>query len=145
MDGVERKDWLLIVINAGRGSPLTPVQLQKSLFLLGQNYRQVLGAPFYDFVAYNYGPFSVEIYKDAEMLQTEGLVELRRDGRQWPEYALTRVGQEKAKVLRGQVPDNVSDYIEKVVPWTQSLSFPELVRAIYQAYPAFRANSVFQS
>jgi hypothetical protein len=34
-------------------------------------------------------------------------------------------------------------YLEKVVVWVCSLSFPALVRAIYAKYPKFKANSVF--
>ena len=34
-------------------------------------------------------------------------------------------------------------YLEKVVDWVSSLSFPELVRAIYAKYPQYKANSVF--
>jgi len=42
------------------------------------------------------------------------------------------------------VPDGAVAYLREVVPWAQSLSFNELVRAIYEAYPEPRANSVFR-
>jgi hypothetical protein len=34
-------------------------------------------------------------------------------------------------------------FLAKVVDWVASLSFPQLVRAIYEKYPRFKANSVF--
>ena len=37
------------------------------------------------------------------------------------------------------------DYLDRVVPWVQSLSFDALVRAIYKEYPHMAQNSVFRS
>jgi len=40
--------------------------------------------------------------------------------------------------------DEVRKYLDDVVEWTRSLSFTELVKAIYQDYPDMKANSVFR-
>lgn len=141
---MDRGHWLLVTIGAAKGKGLTPVQLQKTLFLLGRNFAHKVGRSFYDFVPYNYGPFSVDIYRDAELLQARGLVEIRREDRRWPQYYLTPQGEKKAAQIRKKIPAAVGKYIEDVVEWAQSLNFPALLRAIYEAYPEFSTNSLFQ-
>ena len=66
------KDWTLLVL-ASAGGPLSPVQLQKTLFLIDRNLsRAQRGVTrFYNFRAYDYGPFDSAIYTDAVILQTE--------------------------------------------------------------------------
>lgn len=141
---MNRKDWLLLTIAVGADKGLTPVQLQKSLFLLGQEFPRKVGASFYKFVPYNYGPFSTDIYSDAQSLQQGALIEIRREGRRWPEYHVTAGGVQRAKAFEEDVPPPLMAYLGEVVRWTQSQSFAGLVRAIYQAYPKFRQFTVFR-
>jgi hypothetical protein len=141
---MERTDWLLMAVAAGGAKGLSPVQLQKSLFLLGRAYGAVLDVQFYEFIPYDYGPFCIDIYRDAEKLQQMGYVEIRRQGSQWPEHFATASGSEYARELKEIAPRHAYDYLVEVVQWAQSLSFPALVRAIYDAFPEFKQNSVFQ-
>src|SRR5436190_18669612 len=80
--GMEPKDWTLLVISAADSRGLSPVQLQKSLFLLERRLSEEapaekLGESFYEFVPYNYGPFDVKVYQDAEALEERGLVTIQ--------------------------------------------------------------------
>ena len=138
-----RKDWTLLAIAAAEGEPISPVQLQKSLFLLGKKLPRELGSDFYQFRAYNYGPFAVEIYQDAEELECEGLVVILGGG-SWRQYAVTPQGIQKAEELKQRAPARAFEYLEAAVAWTRSLPFEDLLRAIYTHYPQYRANSVFQ-
>ena len=140
---MERMDWLLITIGASGSRGLTPVRLQKSLFLLAQTLPKKERNKFYRFIPYNYGPFCVDIYRDAQFLEQSGLVEIRRASGRWPDYYLTPQGQTRAQELRAGGPRKRLEYIDRVVEAVLSLSFPELVKAIYQAYPQFKKNSVF--
>jgi uncharacterized protein YwgA len=139
-----REDSLLFVLDAAGDQGLTPVQLQKSLFLIGKALTAHLPPSFYNFIPHNYGPFDAQIYRDADRLRQEGLVEVRSDGRRWPQYYITSKGASHAKMLRQQVSPNVETYIGNTVHWAQSLSFPDLVRAIYLKYPEYQVNSIFQ-
>ena len=142
---VKKTDWLLATLNAAGNKGLSPVQFQKSVFLLAQQlFGPHSGAYFYKFIPYNYGPFCMDIYKDAEHLASQGMIEINREGRSWPEYRITPSGQAYVVQLRPLIPMQVQDYMQRVVQWTQNLSFPELVRAIYQTYPEYRSRSVFQ-
>ncbi len=140
---MERMDWLLITIGASGARGLTPVRLQKSLFLVAQTLSRKERSRFYQFIPYNYGPFCVDIYRDADSLAQSGLVEIRRASRRWPDYYLTPQGQRRADELRARSPQKRLEYIDRVVEAVLSLSFPELVKAIYEAYPQFKKNSVF--
>lgn len=142
---MDNKAWTLLAIAAAEGQPLTPVQLQKSLFLLGRNAPKSVGDDFYRFSPYNYGPFCQRVYSDAEILAATGLVRIDRPvGRSWVEYAITDAGMLRASEIRKSVSVEVVSYLQNVVAWCKSLSFQELVSAIYEAYPEQRANSVFR-
>ena len=141
---MDRKDFLLIVIAAGDGMPLTPVQLQKSLFLVGE---KLPGAPddFYKFEPYHYGPFDIEVYRDADSLEADGLLLSVPSARgTWMDRAITPKGLERAKEIQKKLPGPALAYIKELVQWVQSLSFSSLVKSIYVHYPQYRANSVFQ-
>lgn len=58
-------------------------------------------------------------------------------------YRLTKKGREIGKKSLKKLPKPVERYISDVINFVCSLSFAELVSAIYKAYPEMRENSVF--
>jgi len=141
-----RKDWTLLAIAAANGEPVSPVQLQKLLFLLGANLSpQQLGTGvFYHFTPYDYGPFDSAVYLDAEALEREGFVRIETPPGSYREYTATPAGLSRAATLKGQLDPAVSAYLEQTAAWVRSLSFNDLLRAVYRAYPAMKVHSVFQ-
>lgn len=136
-----------MAIAAAGGDPVQPVQLQKSLFLLGRKLPTLVGSDFYRFKPYNYGPFCQAVYEDAESLASDGLINiLPSPAGRWRQFSATRLGVQRAQTLRstGQVPAKAVAYLERAVAWTRSLSFNELIRSIYTHFPEYKANSVFQ-
>src|SRR5262245_8636135 len=122
-------DWTLVAIAAGKEKGLSPVQLQKILFLLGIEKRAELG-DFYRFSAYNYGPFCKQIYEDAEILAEQGLVAITpATGRQFSVFIATAEGAERVDALRADAPPRAVKYLDSVVQWARSLTFGQLVRA----------------
>ena len=143
---MERKTWTLLAIAAGGDSGLEPVELQKSLFLLGEYCREEVGEPFYEFEPWDYGPFDPAVYDDARELEGEGLVSIGRvPGRRWSDYRITRKGAERAEALKSEVPARASKYLSAIVAWAKRLSFAELVTSIYARFPQYKANSIFQA
>jgi hypothetical protein len=142
---MERRYWPLLAIDDAGPAGLSPVQLQKVLFLLGQNLPHEVGKSYYKFVPYNYGPFDQHVYSDADSLIRDGLVQsVQVAGRNWAYYMVTPEGHRVAGHVRStEVSRKVSEYITKVVKWAQSLSFAQLLSAIYKAYPQYKAKSVF--
>lgn len=143
---LKREDWTLLTLAAAEGQTLTPVQLQKCLFLLGKAKPEAVGNHFYNFTPYNYGPFDRQVYIDADRLAAEGLATITggssSTGR-WNEYAITPAGMTRVRDLQPKAGP-AWDYVRRVVEWARQLTFQQLVRAIYARYPEFRVNSVFQ-
>jgi uncharacterized protein YwgA len=141
---MDRKGWTLLAISFAGESGLSPVQLQKCIFILGEEQENKVGSDFYEFSPYNYGPFSKLVYQDAEELASEGLVLIERPAGSYATYRITPTGAKRAGQLRSEAPESAVTYLRTLVEWSQQLSFSELLRAIYTKYPKYRANSVFQ-
>ncbi len=138
---MNRIDLLLKIVSAANGKPLTPVQLQKVAFLVGQKFERELPAEFYRFRKYDYGPFSAAVYTDAEQLERDGLVAISINPRGgWREYAATVEGVEADFA---DIPETIASYIEETVQWAMQLSFQQLVREVYKRFPQYQENSVF--
>lgn len=142
---MKNKDITLLTIASAQGDGLSPVQLQKSLFLIGKSGLAGLPDDFYEFYPYNYGPFNPEVYSEADALVNEGLVNgIEKPGRTWRTYVISAEGQAYAVKSKKQIHKQLDKYMEEVVSWVKSLTFNELLRAIYAKYPEYRENSVFQ-
>ena len=68
-----RQQLLLAILASAQGRPFSPVQLQKATFLVTKNIRGIVtkGARFH-FVPYDYGPFDLAVYSEAEQLAGVG-------------------------------------------------------------------------
>lgn len=142
---LKNRDVTLLVVAAAGDTGLTPVQLMKSMFLVGQCSLSDLPSNYYRFFAYNYGPFHPDVYRDVEVLVNEGSVyEIREAGQNWSKYIIAPPGLRSAEGLKRQIAREFSDYINEVVSWVKSLTFNQLLQAIYVEYPDMRENSVFQ-
>src|ERR1041385_3003566 len=139
---MERKNWTLLVLDAARPGSLSPLQLQKILFLMSKRLPDEVGKNFYHFVPYNYGPFDPEIYDDVRSLVIDGLAErVQYAGRNWTAYAITNKGHEIASQL--ETSERASQYITRIVQWVMRLTFTQLLASIYKEFPEFKVNSVF--
>jgi hypothetical protein len=137
-----RQDWLVMALAHRGGQPMTPVQIQKAMFLMSMEGKRFVDARFYKFRPYNYGPFDAGVYHDLDDLVQRGLA-TTSPGYGWKMHAATPAGMKEAARIRRTADGRGVTYLEKAVDWVCSLSFPALVRAIYAKYPEFKANSVF--
>ena len=141
------KDWTLLVLAAAKGRSVQPVHLQKALFVLSRQFRleQLQVERFYNFEAYDYGPFCSAVYTDAEELASEGLVEIKElPYRSYRQYAATEDGLASAATLQEDLDPEVTEYLDRLVMWMSRRSFREVVSAIYKAFPDMKVNSIFQ-
>lgn len=135
-----REQVLIAIIAAAGDAGLGKVQLQKSAFLVGEEFEGRLPANYYQFEPYLYGPFAQEVYSDAERLCDGPLVEMivGKDGR--PIYRLSS----DSDAWRSPLSNDLESGVQSAVEWVSSMSsFDELVRAIYYLYPEQRAHSIF--
>src|SRR5262245_56710704 len=128
-----RKEWTLLALAAAEGRPLSPVQLQKVLFVFSREMPGVVRGAF-AFKAYNYGPFDASICTDAEELEREGLVHIARSNR-WTEYSATPAGMSYSAEIARLIDAQATVYLAQLVTWARGLSLNDLVRAIYARYP----------
>ncbi len=141
---IPRKDILLSIIVSAHGNPISPIQLQKIAFLVGQQFNSELPPKdYYEFVPYDYGPFCKEIYTDAINLEKEGYVQIEPS----PHHTrrLYRATYSSRDVSFSHIPPELQQYIEQAVEWAMDLSFRELVSSIYKHYPEYGINSIFSS
>jgi len=142
---MDRNEFILAALAPSGGKTMTPVQVQKLFFLLDRNLSDKLGGPFFDFQPYDYGPFDSGVYQSLENLGLAGLVEVgTHPGRGWKTYRLSDVGRVNAEAAFNAVDKRWQEYMLKLFEFVTSLSFAELVSAIYKAYPEMKANSVFR-
>jgi len=141
---MDRRTWTLLAIASG-SKPLTPAQLQKSIFLAQQKFPGVEGICEYNFEPYNYGPFDRRVYDDAESLAAEGLVAaVPGGGGRWTDFILTREGEAFIDKCESEIGHETRSYLKDVLKWAQSISFNDLIAAIYKAFPGMKVNSLFR-
>lgn len=141
-----RQDWLLLTLSRSPDGAMSPVQIQKALFLFGQEVGGSVGTRFYSFVPYDYGPFDAAIYLDLRRMMNEGHVgEEWSPGRSWKNYTLTGPGRKAAHVLESEADARLVEFLGRIVVWVKGRSFSDLLRSVYAAYPEFAVNSVFRA
>lgn len=140
---MERKKMLLAVLSAAKGGVHTPVQVQKLFFLIDHELSHLIGGPHFNFQPYNYGPFDKDVYVELFQLANEGLIQIVSYCN-WNNYILTSEGQKMGEAELQPLPPKAQEYINKASSFVRSLSFTQLVSAIYNAFPQMRKNSVFQ-
>jgi DNA-binding PadR family transcriptional regulator len=140
----ERRDWLIVALSESPTGQLSPVQIQKAMFLFKEGAQSHFeGKQFYDFTAYHFGPFSPDIYYDLEALEQRGLVQIERsDTGKRRAYVITPQGKAAAEQIRAE-QHRASGYLGNVARWVQRKSFTALLRYIYRRWPQYRENSIF--
>jgi hypothetical protein len=142
---MERTNVTLMMLALAEGAIYSPVQIQKAMFLADDKVRDAFEEDSrYNFQPFDYGPFDRDVYLDVQFLQNHGLARIgtSRDG--WNTYAVTEEGIERSRVLRRQLSTEQLRMLRRISIFVRSLSFSELVSAIYRGYPHMRERSVFR-
>ena len=140
-----RQDWLLLALSKSPGGVMSPVQIQKALFLFSQEVGGSIGPEFYSFEPYDYGPFDAAIYVDLRRMVTVGHVRGEWSlGRDWKNYTITKSGRNAARVLENDADARLTEFLGRIVVWVKGRSFSDLLRSVYAAHPDFAVNSVFR-
>ena len=141
----QRQTIMLAALAAESGSVFAPVQVQKLFFLLDQNIAADIGGRQFSFEPYDYGPYDRTVYSELEALARRGLVSIEATpGAGRRKFSLTATGHEVGQQALRRLSSRAQDYLQRVSSWVRSLSFAELVGAIYKQYPDMKVNSVFR-
>lgn len=144
------RDWLLIFLALPTGEdedvpPKTdPIRIQKGLFLLSMD-GGIPQAERYNFIPYNYGACSFDIYGDLDSLVREGMLErIQGPWDPWPTYRPTSAGVEGAKVTMRAAESKVIGYLQSTKTGLFRQGFTEMLREIYKKYPQYAVNSLLK-
>jgi hypothetical protein len=142
---MNKNDAVLAVLAASDGKPYSPVQLQKTLFLVDQKLGRRIGGPFFEFQPYDYGPFDSGVYSAAAALRSEGLAEISQyRGSPVRKYIATPIGRLKGEAILVGLGPELHKYFTDLSAWVRAQTFSSLVSSIYLQYPEMKANSVFR-
>jgi hypothetical protein len=126
-----QKILLLMLKHAGR--PVQRLELMKWCFLLRHESETAGGSSFYDFVPYEFGPFSFALYHEIDKLESMSYV-LSHGDQVW------KLNPQLASAAEGVGP-GVEREVRRVVRDFGRLSSNDLLDYVYQNHPAFTVNS----
>ena len=137
---MERSQIILAAMAAsGTNIRFDPVRIQKLLFLIEQEATPHIDGPHFNFRPYRYGPFDRAVFQELGALQGSGKVKTQESHRR--AYWLTDEGQESGAAVLSSLPGAVREYFEECARWVFSLSFGNLLSAIYQKYPKWPSTA----
>ena len=140
LKSISKSDILLAIIAAAGERDFSRVFVQKVVFLVSEEFSGKLPEDFYEFNKYHYGPFSRDVYLDAEMLNDLGCISIKSGADRRDDLYMI---EEDCNLDDIQLPADLMRYIDDTVDWVIDMSFAELVRAIYLLFPEYRENSRF--
>lgn len=129
---LQRQRVLLHILKRADKS-VTHIELTKWCFLLRHEMPSQGGASFFDFVPYQYGPFSFSMYQELDKLATQSYIEAPDD----KSVELTTLGNSAATV-----PPDVAQDIDSIVDRFRNASTNRLLDYVYKRFPQYTVNSV---
>lgn len=138
----------LFLLKANDGSVSGRTRMQKLAFLLDEE--ELTDYPAYDFIKYDYGPFSKQLLEDLERLENHGLVRITEEttfgGHTRYDHQLTEQGENVVDQLLEENEEvrEIMDSAEKVIREYGTLSIRKLIETVYDKYPEYTENSVYK-
>jgi len=150
---MHRKLLPLALMYAGDGEPIEGrTRLQKLVFLMQKRLEEAGEDPLqsddYEFVPYDYGPFSKELYDDLDETIGRGMVEDREEdldedkvkydyeiqdqGKQWVRDQLSKEEAQRILELAEEIKDEYGD-----------VYLSDLIDEVYSRYPKYAENSIY--
>ncbi|GAB3676784.1 type II toxin-antitoxin system antitoxin SocA domain-containing protein [Halopiger thermotolerans] len=157
IDTIDRETDLVFLsfYEAGDVDGLT--KIQKLLFLLEQESELAEEYPdlSFDFEAYDYGPFSEQVYDEIELLVNMGALEPVSPDYDISDYVdsdnsnefagkrfrLTEKGQKISRELSEIVDEETSQDLSDMMEHYNEMSTDEILEYVYEQYPEYARNS----
>lgn len=150
---MHRKLLPLALMYAGNGEPIEGrTRLQKLVFLMQKRLEEAGEDPLqsddYEFIPYDYGPFSKELYDDLDETMARNMVEgreedlgedkekydyeIQEDGEQWVRDQLSKEEAQRILELAEEIKDEYGD-----------VYLSDLIDEVYSRYPKYAENSIY--
>lgn len=138
---ITAQEILWLVVDASGAQGLSPVQVQKTVFLVTMHD----DASYYEFKAEAYGPASLAIYDDLAQLVEQGHVYASHIGdyKYCKHWRPTVQGHSHAPWIKAE--PRQADYIRRVIAWMHDTSFHGMIKAVVVKYPEYGGNLAFSS
>jgi hypothetical protein len=119
-----RVGWLLLAIAVSGRSGLSPLQLQRSLFLVAQKRGEQVGPGFYEFEANGSGPSSADLYGDLDALvSSDHLLKEWVPDSSCSAFHLSASGSARAEAFRRKAKRDALSGLEDAVAWVKEQSY----------------------
>ena len=151
---MHRKLLPLALMYANGGEPIEGrTRLQKMVFLLQKELRQrehfLVTEPGYDFIPYDYGPFSRDLYDDLDAMIDQQFVddteEPLRSGKVKYIYEIEGDGQELVE-SEAESWEDVSEILQiarEIKQEYNDMLLSDLIEFVYSEYPDYAERSVY--
>jgi len=142
---------LSLLYEADRNRIHGRTRLQKLVFLAQQRMESE-GIQPYEYIAYDYGPFSKELLDALEKYERKGLIEIEvtqtYDGTDKYIYSLTSKGVDNFEVNLEESPDSeeletIRQVSSEVISRFNKMPISELIDYVYDNHPGYAKNSVY--
>lgn len=125
-------------------------RLQKMVFLMQQHLGTTTNSESieqYEFIAYDYGPFSKELYSDIDSLKREFVQEQHEEydnGKEKYDYEMTDDGKSYIEnQLSGDDSQEIINLAEDIKSEYNEELLSTLIDDVYSQYPEFAENSIY--
>lgn len=127
-------------------------RLQKLVFLMEQELEEdpeaSLDSSDYNFIPYDYGPFSKKLYDDLDSLEDSQLIEVEEedmeDGKVKYNYRLTDQGRKWVKDQQADSSAESAQALAKALAEKyDDMVLSDLIDEVYAEYPEYAKNSVW--
>lgn len=150
---MHRKLLPLALMYAGDGEPIEGrTRLQKLVFLMQKRLEEAGEDPLqsddYEFIPYDYGPFSKELYDDLDETMACNMVEgreedlgedkvkydyeIQEDGEKWVSEQLSKEEAQRILEFAEEIRDEYGD-----------VYLSDLIDEVYSRYPKYAENSIY--
>lgn len=137
-------DAILILLYANKKKPISGrLMLVKQVFLLAKEIIPSLKSKL-DFFASNYGPFSSKFAQESDRLIAENYIDvehIREGDFERYEFSLTKKGEEHARRVFENLPENLQRKIERKRKGWDQLGYRGILNLVYSKYPEYAVRS----
>lgn len=129
--------------SADESQPLDRVRLQKGVFLI-EKRGPAEWERFFDFVPYNWGPYSRVLQSTVDqLLAAELMTATVFAGSRYPAISASPLGERALDAVVGEIAAPYLQFVEQIRAFVTTRTFTRLLRDVYAAYPEYAMNSQF--
>lgn len=134
---MNKRDLILQIFSLVNDKTLSPLQLQKLLFLVDEKLSiDINGTKFFNFEPYDFGPFDRQIYIELNALISTGQI-IVHNGK-------VRQYQLIDDNFNVSIAENIKEKIKILADFVKKCTFKELLTAIYKEYPHTAIKAIYK-